>query len=261
MSLTAGSLSAVSVGSSSDNLVAAAFTGAGSLPVTYQWYRSTATGFTPGGGNIIAGATALSLADSGLTPGTTYYYKVVGTDSSGTPQTATTSQLLVLTTQASPGPNQFAQAPYLGMLDQFYNGDTIPCQFDPTGTGTLIAGQAVKFSTTAGGAPKVVPCTAASDVTAGYVNYNQKYAQFIPGDPVEISMNGNVMYLTAAAALTTRGYLTSLPAAAAGGCNGGVVPVTGSSGFPIIGWNLDIVAIGSLVRVFIQTPAAPYAID
>jgi hypothetical protein len=261
MSLTAGSLSAVSVGASNDVLQAAAFTAAGSLPVTYQWYRSTTSGFTPGGGSLIAGATSLTLSDSGLTPGTQYYYKVVGTDSSGTPQTATTTQLAVLTTAAAPGPNQFSQAPYLGQLDQYYNGDTIPCQFDPAGSGTLVAGQAVKFSTAAGGPPQVVPCTAASDVCAGFVNYNSKYAVFSPGDAVEISMAGNVMYLLATAAINRGSFLTSKPAAVAGGTNGGVVTVTGSSGYPIIGYALDTAISGALLRVFIQTPAAPYAID
>jgi hypothetical protein len=38
-------------------------------------------GFTPGGGNILAGKTSLSLADTGLTPTTTYYYILAATDS------------------------------------------------------------------------------------------------------------------------------------------------------------------------------------
>lgn len=258
MATTAGVLSLISAGAQAATLSSAVAT-AGAAPYTYQWYRSTATGFTPGGGNLIAGATSLSLNDTGLTPSTQYYYKVVATDSGAVAGTST--QLAVATSAAVPSPNQFKQAPYLGQLDLFYNGDTVPCQFDPNGTGTLVSGQAVKFSTTVGGLPMVVPCTAAADVCAGFVNYNSKYAQFIPGDPIEISMAGNVMYLQAALAINRGASLTSLPSAVAGGTVGGVVPITGSSGFPIVGFSLDTVAIGQLTRVMIKTPVAPYAHD
>lgn len=261
MATTIGTLTLVSVGATTDVISVPAATG-GTSPYTYQTYRSTASGFTPGSTNAIAGATGLTVNDSGLTPGTQYYYKTVATDSSGTPVTATSAQLSVLTTAASPSPNQFTGSPTLGQLDLPYNVNTLPVQFDPAGSGTLVAGQAVKWSTnSSGGPPMVVPSLAASDVVAGFVNYNIKNAQFNPGDPMEISMSGNVMYLYAALALTRGQFLTSLPAAVAGGCNGGVVPVTGSSGNPIIGWALNTVNIGALTRVMLTTPAAPYAID
>ncbi len=67
----------------------------GTPPYTYQWYRSTTPGFTPGGGNIVVGAVSLTLNDTGLTPGTTYYYKNIVTDS--TLATSTSNQ-----TSASP---------------------------------------------------------------------------------------------------------------------------------------------------------------
>lgn len=63
----------------------------GVSPYTYQWYRSTTSGFTPGAGNIVTGATSLTLADSGLTNGTTYYYVNVVTDS--TSATAQSNQV------------------------------------------------------------------------------------------------------------------------------------------------------------------------
>lgn len=54
---------------------------AGGVPAYgYQWYRSTTTGFTPGAGNIVSGATSATLADTGLTEGTTYYYVCRVTD-------------------------------------------------------------------------------------------------------------------------------------------------------------------------------------
>lgn len=258
MAMVLGSITKINVGATTDTLQVSP-TGA-TAPVTYVWHRSTISGFTAASSNAIAGAAAATLTDSGLTPGTTYYYIVVATDSEGTPVVASASTTVV-TTAASPSPNQFAGTPYLGQLDQYYNGDTLPCQFDPTGSGTLVAGQAVKWSTTAGGVPKVEPSLSSSDVVAGYVNYNIKNAQFGPGDFLEISAWGNVMYLYATAAINRGQFLFSLPAAAAGGCNGGMAPVTGSSSNPISGWALDQGTQGSLFRVFLQTPAAPYAVD
>ncbi|MGO9114392.1 MAG: SGNH/GDSL hydrolase family protein [Thermoguttaceae bacterium] len=67
--------------------------------MTYQWYRSTTAGFTPGSGNLLTGQTSLSFTDSGLTPGTTYYYACVATDSSRATATSTASG----TTAASGG--------------------------------------------------------------------------------------------------------------------------------------------------------------
>lgn len=260
MALAVGPISIVSVGSNSDSLLSAAASG-GVGPYTYQYYRSTTSGFTPGGGNIVSGATSLALNDSGLTPFTQYYYKIRVTDTGNSNATADSAQLSVMTSAASPNPNQFALAPYLGMLDLRFNGDTISCTFDPAGSGSLVGGQAVKFSVNSSGDPLVVPSLLASDDVAGFVNYDIKSAVFGPGSRMEISMAGNVMYVYAALAVNRGQFLTSLPAAVAGGTNGGVVPVTGSSGFPIVGYALDSVPSGSLFRMFIQTPAAPYAID
>ena len=78
-------------------------------------------------------------------------------------------------------------------------------------------------------------------------------------------MAGNVIYLQAVAAINRGQFVTSAPSGIALGAVGGVVAVTGSSGFPIVGYALDTVApsIGtmSLVRIMLSTPAASYAID
>jgi hypothetical protein len=51
---------------------------------SYNVYRSTTSGFTPGSGNLIAsGVTSTSYTNSGLTASTTYYYKVEALDSYG----------------------------------------------------------------------------------------------------------------------------------------------------------------------------------
>lgn len=254
MSLTAGALSQISVSDTQAVLAAAAATG-GTTPYSYQWYRSTTTGFTPGGGNILAGKTALSLTDTGLTPGVTYYYNVVSIDSAGTPATVTATQLAVTMLLPQVSQNQFTETPILGELDQRFNYNTLNVMFDPAGSGTLSPGQAVKWSTNASGVPMVVPSTATADKVAGFVNYNIKNAVFVPGNLLEISQRGNVIYLTAVAAINRGQEVTSLPSGIAGGCIGGVTPVTGSSGLPKVGFALDTVAVGSLVRIEMQCPA------
>lgn len=262
MATTAGALSKVSVGSTTASLSSAAATG-GTAPYTYQWYRSTSSGFSPGGGNIITGATSLTLSDSGLQPGTPYYYKVVATDSGSV--TGTSAQLEIITTAAAPNPNQAQLAPITGQLQMPYNFNTLSVQFDPSSSGTLVAGQAVVFTTTAAGvisaAPLVAPSTAQGDHVVGFVNYNIKNAVFNPGDYLEISMAGNVMYLQACAAINRGQFVVNCPAAVSNGNNGGVTPVTGSSGFDILGYSLDTVAAGQLCRIELATPAAPYAVD
>ncbi len=87
--LVAGSITVDSVGTTTATLHATDATG-GTPPYTYQWYRDTTSGFTPGPGNILTGKTSLSLSDTGLVRGTTYFYKIVYTESAS--QTATSSQ-------------------------------------------------------------------------------------------------------------------------------------------------------------------------
>lgn len=251
---TAGALSQVSVAPQSDQLLSAAATG-GTTPYSYQWYRSTTTAFTPGGGNILTGATSLTLSDTNLTPGTIYYYKVIAIDSATTPTSSTATQLAVTTTTLNPNPNQFTEAPFLGMTDLKYNYNTKSVRFDPAGSGTLVGGCAVKWSTVASGVPMVLPSTAQADVVAGFVNFNFKDKVYNAGDMLEISQDGNVMFLYATAAINRGTKVVSIPSAVAGGCNGGVAATTGSSGFPIVGYALDTAATGTLFRVQLQTPS------
>ena len=258
MATTAGALTQISVGSTVDSLSSAVATG-GTGPYTYQWYRSTTSSFSPGSGSLISGATSLTLNDSGLTPGTEYYYKVVATDSGSV--AGTSSQLAVTTLAPSLSQNQQYQTPFLGMLDQAFNYNTLAAQIDATQTGTLIAGTAVKFTTTAGGLPKVVACTAASDAICGFLNFSIKDAGFAANQACNVSMAGNVVFLYASLAVNRGQFVTSLPSGVAGGCNGGVVPVTGDSGYPIVGFALDTAAIGSLVRIQLMTPCASYQVD
>jgi len=248
MATTAGALSQVSVGSTTASLSSAAATG-GTAPYTYQWYRSTTSGFTPGVGNIIAGATALTLNDTGLIPGTKYYYEVVATDSGSV--TGNSAQLGVLTMPPALSPNQFTQSPLLGVLDLRFNTDTVSAQIDASaGTSVFYAGQGVKLVSNAlGGIPKVVGCSSKSDACIGFINFDIKTVAFGAGMNCEISMNQNCMYLYATGAIT-QGAQVCLDPTTVGG-----VQATGNSA-TVVGWAFDGAAsAGQLIRVMLLTPS------
>ncbi len=249
MTITAGALSQVSVTSTTANLLSAAATGA-SGTVTYQWYRSTTSGFTPGSGNIIAGATSLTLADTGLIPNTLYYYSVVATDSVG-PATDESTQLAVTTAAPVLSPNQFAQTSYVGMIDMRFDYNTVSVQIASTQATALYAGAAVKMVDSADGVPKVVGCAAESDEVLGFINFDIKTVSYVAGVGAEISMAGNVLYLYATEAIA-RGVQVTLDLAT----NGGVRAAAGNTGDTIVGWAYDkATAAGQLIRVFVQTPS------
>ena len=61
--------------------------------MTYQWYRSITSGFAPGAGNILAGATGQSYEDVIPPDGTGWNYVCIVTDT--LPSSASTPQLSV----------------------------------------------------------------------------------------------------------------------------------------------------------------------
>lgn len=250
MAVTAGALSQTSVGPTSAVLASEAAT-AGVGPYTYQWYRSQTSGFSPGGGNIISGATGLTLSQSGLIPNTTYYYKVVATDTGDSNATSTSAELTVVTSAPALNPNQFAQSEYLGVIDMRFPYNSVSVQIDASQSTALYAGSAVKMVDSAGGVPKVVGCSADSDEVLGFINFDIKTVQFVAGSQAEISMGGNVIYLYSTGAIA-RGAQVVLTLTT----NGGVAAATGSSAKRIVGWAYDKAdAAGQLIRVFLKTPS------
>ncbi len=248
MATTAGALSLVSVGPTTASLVSAAATG-GTGPYTYQWYRSTTSGFSPGAGSLISGATSLTLNDTGLIPNTQYYYKVVATDSGAV--SGTSAQLGAQTSVPVISQNSFAQAPFLGQIDMRFDYNTVSVQIDASQVGTLYAGQAVKIVDSAGGVPKVVACSANSDDCFGFLNYDIKSAGFVAGSKAELSQAGNVIYLYATTAIA-RGAQVQLDLSTAGG----VAAKVGSSGADIVGFAFDKAsAAGALIRVRLSSPS------
>ena len=83
-SLAAGTASLVSEGDTIATVEATDATG-GTTPYTYQWQRSTSSGT---GYSDVPGATSLTLNDTGLTNGVTYFYQLVYTDADTTSVTS-----------------------------------------------------------------------------------------------------------------------------------------------------------------------------
>lgn len=250
MAITAGTLSQLAVTDTTASLLATAVTGA-TGPTTYQWYKSTTTGFSPDGGSIIAGATALALTDTGLVPNTQYYYKVIATDTGHSNDQVTYTQLAVATTTPQLNPNQFSESNLLGKVDLAYNYNTIAVQVDGSQATPLFFGYAVKIVDSKGGLPKVVGCTANTDSVLGFVNFNIKNTAFVANDVCEISMAGNVIALYATGAIP-RGVQVVLDLTT----KGGVQAALGNTSDTIVGWSVDKAdARGQLIRVHVLTPS------
>lgn len=251
MSLAVGPITQVNVSSNNATLTCAAATG-GTGPYTYQYYRSTTTGFSPGSGNIVSGATTLTYTFSGLVPNVTYFFVVVVTDTGNSNVTANSAQFTMLTTPTQLSQNQFAQTQVVGSLDQHYNYNTHSAQIDASQSGNLYPGSAVKRVTTqtsTNGIPKIIACTASTDTVWGFVNYDIKSVQFAALSMVEVSLAGNIMYLYSTGAINSGAQVTLDL------LNGGVAQATGSSSNAIVGWAYDgATASGQLIRVYITTP-------
>lgn len=249
MSLTAGTISLVTKTSNSAQLSVTPATG-GTGPYTQQWYRDTTSGFSPAGGNLIAGATALSLNDTGLIPGTTYYYKVVYTDTGHSNDQITATQLSVITDNPSQLMNQFTEEPFLGMLDlKVGPTNVVAAMINTTQATPLYAGSAVKLVDSADGVPKVIGCAASTDEVFGFIAYDIKSKSYNAGDRCEIAMAGACMFLYADAAIA-RGAQLGIDLASLGTVQ------TGVSTNNVIGWAYDkATAYGQLIRVVLRTPS------
>jgi hypothetical protein len=257
MAITAGVVSLSAVTSTTASLVATPAT-AGTAPYTYQWYRSTVTGFSPGSGNILTGQTALTLNDTNLVPNTTYFYVLAATDQ--VPTTVDYTQVTVLTQPQSMSQNQFSQTPYIGMPDMRYEPNTIAAQVSPNQVAPIYNGMAVKIDTAivqtgSNGIPQMILATANTDSVAGFVIYDLKSLSYKPGDAMSVGLADTVLYLYSTTAITP---FTQVQLDLTTG--GGVAAKVGSSGANLVGFAFDgASAAGQLIRVYLKTPSFSFA--
>lgn len=256
MSIAAGTISLVSKTPTQINAIATAASG-GSGPYTQQWYMSKVTGFSPGASNDLVGKTTLAVeitadADGApLIPGTTYYLKVVYTDTGHSNDEATASQLAVTTLPPQLSQNQFGMTTYLGSLDLMINPNVVSAQVSLTEAGTLYPGQAVKQASTGNlnGVPKVVACSADTDEVFGFIAYNIKNASFVAGQMIEVALANSCIYLYSTTAIARMAQVTLDLTT-----NGGVASAASSD--RIVGYAFDgCAAAGTLIRVMLNTPS------
>lgn len=242
MSVTAGTLSKVLIGQTTAQLLSAAAT-AGTGPYTYQWYRSQTSSFTPGAGNLLAGQTALSLSDSGLNAGQTYYYLVVATDTGASNATSQSAQLTVAL-QPALNQNQFQMQAIVGIIDQKIGPtNIIPCLVDASVSGSIQVGQGVKIvAQTVGGTPHIAPVSSKSDACFGNVIFNSKDIQYVAGQFCEVAIGGTIIWLYATSAITQFAEVCLDPTYV-----GGVQPSGNSA--TLMGQAFDGCAAAGLIRV------------
>lgn len=148
---------------------------------------------------------------------------------------------------AQPNINQFKLTTVQGQLDLEFQGSVISCQVASTQADALVAGQAVKLSTIAGGVPKVVSLADNTESTFGFVVRNLKDQDFPANAAVEIAMQSSIMYMTASAAITRGAKVEVVNASTKVKTNAGVNPVAGFA--------LDTALVdGDLIRVYALTP-------
>lgn len=97
--------------------------------------------------------------------------------------------------------NQFAQQPPKGSVAAVPNPVTISAQVSKDSLNTLYPGDAVRLTGGTTDQIEVDFCSAVSDQVIGFVVRNQKRAYFTAGQPLEIAMEGTVIYLEAYGAI------------------------------------------------------------
>lgn len=248
MVLAVGPLAQVSVGSRIAQLSCTAASG-GTGPYSYQLYVDTSTGFSPGAGNLVSGATSLINNVPNLDPNVTYYAKMVVTDTGNSNATATSSQLTFQTAVDSQLQNQFKQTTMGGFV-AMPALNTKSMLIASTQATAVLAGQPVKrvSTQTDQGIPQVVSIASDADLITGFVNFMTIKSSNVAGDVVEVSQNGNIMSLFSGASIAPDQLVVWSTV------DGGVLPI-GSTGKRIVGRAVDgCSGRGSLVRVAISAP-------
>lgn len=127
------------------------------------------------------------------------------------------------------------------------NPSTISVKLASTLSGTVKAGDALKFSTTEAGDLPVMDKAASADLTKAVVIFNAKKATWAANEVVEVALAGSIINMEASTAIN-RGTLVSWNSVSQ------KIQTTTTN---YIGYTLDIAsASGDIVRVFIQPALA-----
>lgn len=237
MALTSGAISLVKKFADHIQVAGTAATG-GTGPYAYTWHLSKTSSFSPDADNKVA--EGLQATISGLTPGQTYYVKMVSTDQGASGATVASSELTVQTLTFAAEQNQFAQTPGLGQVDLRYSVNTISAIAGED----LVSGQAVKF----GSDGKVHACTANTDRVDGFIVMNVKKNIYKDNEALEIARAGSYITLRATAALNAGDPVAIDPT-----CIGGVTAIVSTE--PPCGQTIKTTAADELTVIYLACPA------
>lgn len=253
MGYAMGAVTTGTPGPSSESLSWVAAAG-GTGPYSYVIYRSTTSGFMPGAGNQVGtvGIGILNYTDTGLFPNTQYYYVVQSVDTGNANAMANSAQSSVLTAPYFQPMNQFQMEPFLATLDQAYNYNTKSYVIDPSVTGLVYPGSAVKRTqpSTTNGIRFCTPCTSVNDPCIGFIIYSYKDPYFTGNSTVHLAQEGDVirLFCTVTGNLTTQPYgeldLSTV---------GGVKPGTDGGNTVVVEF-LDPPVAGTIVRCQVKVP-------
>ena len=141
--------------------------------------------------------------------------------------------------------NQFGQKPLKGEVAAIPNPVTLSAQIDPSSSGTLYAGDAVRL-VSGTSATILVDTVAATGTVFGFVIRNPKKSSYTAGDAVEIALPNSVILLEAYSTISRGNNVEWYP--------GGNRVKTHAGVNTICGTCLDMsTATGDLVRVLVRT--------
>jgi Malectin domain/Fibronectin type III domain/PQQ enzyme repeat len=187
----ASGLTATGVSSSQVSLSWTASTA--SCSVSYNIFRSTASGFTPSSTNQIAsGVFVTTFSDTTASPATTYFYVVVGTNSAGSSSpsnqaSATTGPAITSVEINAGGP---AASPFLA--DQDFNGGATINHANPINVGDVTnpAPAAVYQSARVGNFTYTIPGFAAGSSQTVRLHFAETFFTTAGSRTFNVSING-----------------------------------------------------------------------
>lgn len=148
--------------------------------------------------------------------------------------------------------NAFQMSAMKGAVDTVISPNTIPCYVDTGSVATLVPGDAVKLTTTAGVVIMVDKCLV-TDQPDGFVLYNQRLEQFTAGMAIDVAFAGTIMYGEASSTVTRGDDLEFVPNST---ITTGPKMKTSAGTNPISGKAFDNATDGQLFRFYVKGTVA-----
>lgn len=144
--------------------------------------------------------------------------------------------------------NSFAMSAIKGMIDSAFSSNVFPCYVDTGSTNTLLPGDAVKLTTTAGSVLMIDKC-AAGDIAIGYVIYNYRQESFTKGMAIDIAFGGTVMIGEASGSISRGNDLEYVPNAS---LTIGPKMLLSAGSNPVSGMAFDNATDGQMFRFYVR---------